>query len=180
MQIEEYTLTYAGPRMEVDAEKRMLFADVDVVRNGKPAGRVSPAKFIYKSNADAPSTEVAKQVGLRNDLYLIIGMINPQTKVASFQIHVNPLVSFIWLGVGVLIFGALISMWPEVGLEEAGAFGYVRVLASVGTSAMFAILFAMAPGYAYGGASGPQASANASPRAPPPMGAPTELPRPSP
>jgi cytochrome c-type biogenesis protein CcmF len=173
VQIEEYTLTYAGPRMEIDAEKRMLFADVDVLRDGKPAGRVSPAKFIYKSNADAPSTEVAKRVGLRNDLYLIIGMINPQTKVASFQLHVNPLVSFIWLG-------ALISMWPEVGLEEAGAFGYVRVLASVGTSAMFAVLFAMAPGYAYGGSSEPPRADAVGPPRSAPISVPAELPRPSP
>jgi cytochrome c-type biogenesis protein CcmF len=150
-EIEEYKLTYAGPRMEVDAEKRMVFADVDILRHGQPAGRISPAKFIYKSSADGPSTEVARKVTARNDLYVIIGMINPQTKIAAFQIHVNPLVSFIWLGVGVLIFGALISMWPEVALEEAGAFGYVRALASVGTAVMFAVLFAMAPSYAYAG-----------------------------
>jgi cytochrome c-type biogenesis protein CcmF len=49
VQIEEYKLTYVGPRMEVDEEKRMVFADVDVLRHGKPVGRLSPAKFIYKA-----------------------------------------------------------------------------------------------------------------------------------
>ncbi len=34
VQIEEYRLTYAGPRMEVDSEKRMVFADLDVERHG--------------------------------------------------------------------------------------------------------------------------------------------------
>ena len=47
---EEYTITYAGPRMEVDQEKRMIFADVDVTRDGKPVGRISPAQFIYKAS----------------------------------------------------------------------------------------------------------------------------------
>jgi cytochrome c-type biogenesis protein CcmF len=149
--IEEYTLAYAGPRMEVDAEKRMIFADVDVTRHGKAAGRISPAKYIYTSSPEAPSTEVAKHITLRNDLYVIIGMVNPTTKVASFQIHVNPLVSFIWFGVGVLIFGALIAMWPDVTLQEAGAFGYIRAAASVATSVIFALLLAAGPAMAYAG-----------------------------
>lgn len=165
--IEEYTVTYAGPRMAVDNEKRMIFADIDVLRDGEPVGRLSPAKFIYKSSSDAPSTEVAKRLSLRNDLYVIIGMINPQTKVASFQFHVNPLVNFIWIGVGILIFGAMISMWPEVSLQEAGAFGYIRAFASVGTATMFAVLFAMAPSYAYAGHHEPPApTVEAAPDAP--------------
>ncbi|HVY47118.1 MAG TPA: cytochrome c-type biogenesis CcmF C-terminal domain-containing protein, partial [Minicystis sp.] len=147
---EEYTITYVGPRMEVDQEKRMIFADVDITRNGKPAGRLSPAKFIYKTSADAPSTEVARHVTLKNDLYMIIGMVNPQTKTAAFQMHVNQLISFIWMGCGVLIFGALVSMWPDVALEEAGAFGYVRAAASVATAVVFAFLLAGAPAAAYG------------------------------
>jgi cytochrome c-type biogenesis protein CcmF len=148
--VEEYTLKYIGPRMEVDQEKRMVFADLDVTRNGVPVERLSPAKFIYKTSPDAPSTEVARHVTARDDLYVIIGMVNPQTKVASFQMHINPLVSFIWIGVAVLIFGAIISMWPDVALEEAGAFGYVRAGAAVATSVMFAVLLALGPSLAYG------------------------------
>ncbi|UQA61463.1 heme lyase CcmF/NrfE family subunit [Polyangium aurulentum] len=156
-QIEEYALTYQGPRMEVDAEKRMIFADIDVTRHGKPAGRISPAKFIYKTGADQPSTEVAKHITLRNDLYVIVGMVNPQTKIAALQLHVNPLVSFIWIGVGILILGALISMWPDVGFEEAGAFGYVRAAASVAASVVFALLLAGGPTLAYGAPPPPRA-----------------------
>ena len=149
--VEEYELTYVGPRMEVDQEKRMIFADLDVKRYGEPIGRISPAKYIYKSSPEAPTTEVAKHLTLKNDLYIIIGMANPATKVAAFQIHVNPLMQFIWFGVGVLIFGSLISMWPDVALEEAGAFGYIRAAASVGTAVMFAVILALSSSYAYAG-----------------------------
>jgi cytochrome c-type biogenesis protein CcmF len=151
IEIDAFALTYVGPRMEVDAEKRMIFADVDVTRKGAPAGRLSPAKFIYKSSPEAPSTEVAKLVSVRDDLYVIIGMVNPSTKVASFQIHVNPLVSLIWIGVGVLMLGAIVAMWPEVVLEEAGAWSYVRSAASVTTALLFALLLAAAPSFAYAG-----------------------------
>ncbi len=158
--IEEYKVTYVGPRMEVDQEKRMVFADLDIERNGKPVGRLSPAKFIYKASPDQPSTEVARHVSVKNDLYVIIGMVNPQTRTSSFQMHINPLVSFIWMGVGILILGALISMWPDVSLEEQGAFGYVRAGAAVATSVMFALLLALGPSLAYGRA-GPRPDARA-------------------
>jgi cytochrome c-type biogenesis protein CcmF len=148
--IEEYTITYAGPRMEVDSEKRMIFADVDVLRNGSPAGRISPAKFIYKTMPEAPATIVGRHITAKNDLYMIIGMVNPQTKVAAFQIHVNMLISFIWLGGIVLALGAMVAMWPDVAMEEAGAFSYVRAAASVTTAVAFGFLMAGASAQAYG------------------------------
>ena len=40
--IEEYTLTYKGPRMDVDHEKRMVFAELDVLRHGEPVPMVAP------------------------------------------------------------------------------------------------------------------------------------------
>ncbi len=155
-QIQEYVVTYAGPRMEVDNEKRMIFADVDVVRNGKPAGRISPAKFIYKSMPEAPATIVGRHITLKNDLYMIIGMVNPQTKVAAFQIHVNQLISFIWLGAIVLCLGAMVAMWPDVAMEESGAFGYVRAGASVTTAVIFGFLMASGSATAYGAPAPPR------------------------
>ncbi len=148
--LEEYVITYAGPRMEVDSEKRMIFADVDLTRNGKSVGRISPAKFIYKTMPEAPATIVGRHITLKNDLYMIIGMVNPQTKIAAFQIHVNQLISFIWLGAIVLCLGAMVAMWPDVSMEEAGAFGYVRAAASVTTAVVFGFLLAGGSAQAYG------------------------------
>lgn len=148
MSIAEYTLTYAGTRMEVDSEKRMIFADVDVTRHGEPVGRISPAKFIYKTTPD-PSTEVARHITVRNDLYAIIGMVNPSTKVASFQIHVNALISFIWFGAAILVLGSVVAMWPELSLEEAGAWSYVRAGASVAASIAFGLFLAGGSATAY-------------------------------
>lgn len=149
VQFEEYVVKYVGPRMEVDQEKRMIFADVDVTRNGKPVGRISPAKYIYKSMGGTPSTEVARHITLRDDLYMIIGMVNPQTKIASFQMHVNTLISFIWLGAAVLMLGTLIAMWPEIAMEEAGAWSYVRLAGSVAAAVLFGLTLAGGAGSAY-------------------------------
>jgi len=153
---KEYTMTYLGPRMEVDHEKRMLFADVDVHRYDRKVETLHPAKFIYKTMGGEASSEVARHITLRNDLYLVIGMVNPQTKIAALQIHVNQLISFIWLGGFILFFGAVVAWWPDIALEEAGAFGYIRAAASVATAVMFGLILAGASGQAYGATSPPR------------------------
>ncbi len=148
----------------------MIFADVDVSVGGKVVDRIHPAQFIYKSGGmgGGPRTVVARHITLRDDLYMIIGMVNPQTKVAAFQMHVNKLISFIWIGGFILFFGALVAMWPDLALEEAGAWGYVRAASGVATMVLFGTLLAAGSGAAYG--------ATPPPRAPPALEAPATQP----
>src|SRR5258706_12147399 len=120
-----YQLTYLGTRMcpgnpkcsaeeQADLNKRMLFADFDVKKAGRYFGRISPARFFYAKNPDGPTTEVSLQRGLREDLYTTIGVVDPQTKKGTFRFHVNPFVSWIWIGALVLVSGAMTSLWPEL------------------------------------------------------------------
>ena len=88
--------------------------------------------------------------GLHDDLYLVVGMIDPQTKRATLRFHVNPLVSWVWIGVLVLMSGAAVSLWPEVRLREVGVWGYLRATAGAATSIMLAILFATSSARAAG------------------------------
>lgn len=148
LELAPYTLTYQGPRMEVDASKRMIFADIGVVRAGKPVGKHSPAKFIYKRMPQSPTTEVAMVHAAADDLYLVVGTINPETKVATIQAHVNPLTSWIWLGGIVMVLGAVLCMWPEPAPEESRVFAYTRSLAAVVASVVVGFLVASMPSYA--------------------------------
>ncbi len=128
-----------------------VYADLDVTRDGKPVGRISPAQFIYKANGGmgGARTVVARYITARDDLYVIIGMVDPKTKMAALQMHVNTLISFIWAGGIILVLGAILAMWPEVSLEEAGAWGYVRAAASATTAILFGVLLAAGSGQAY-------------------------------
>ena len=149
--IDRYKVTYAGPRMELDPTKRMVFADVKVETvSGEPMGQLSPAKFIYRKMPESPTSEVSMLHTLRDDLYLVVGTVNPQTKIATFQLHVNPLVSWIWAGLIVLIFGAVTAMWPDLALEEVGVWGYARALGSVTGSVLLGLLIAVTPARAMG------------------------------
>ncbi len=144
-QVERLTVQYVGPRMEVDNNKRMIFADVRVLENGKEIGKLSPAKFIYKKMPESPTTEVSMLHSIRDDLYLVVGSINPDTKVASLQIHLNPLVGWIWFGGLILIFGSFICMWPELAPEESRAWRVARGSAAVATSITLGVFLALLP-----------------------------------
>jgi cytochrome c-type biogenesis protein CcmF len=144
VEVGAYTLTYDGPRMEVDAEKRMIFTDMTVTRNGSEVGKAAPAKYVYKKQ-QMPTTEVSILSSLRDDLYLAVGTVDPSSKVATFRVHVNPLVIWIWIGVLILISGAAISLWPEVSFKQLGVWSYVRASAGATSGIMFAILIASSP-----------------------------------
>ena len=143
---DDYTLSYVGARMEVDNSKRMVFADVDVYKNGKFEERLSPGKFIYKKQPDSPTTEVAIGHGLRDDVYLIVGSINPGNKnLAAFQLHINPLVSWIWIGCIVLIAGSVVCMWPQLEFGESRVWAGARGVAATAASVVFGIMLAATP-----------------------------------
>src|SRR6185312_12177148 len=125
------------------------FGDVAVTRGGSRLGVLSPAKFAYKKMPDSMTTEVAMSHSLRDDLYLVVGSINPQTKVASFQIHINPLVSWIWFGAIVLIFGSIICMWPELAPAESRVWAFGRGAAGAVASFTIGVFIAMLPAPAW-------------------------------
>jgi cytochrome c-type biogenesis protein CcmF len=147
--VGDYHLIYTGPRMEVDVSKRMIFADVRVTKDGRQLGSLHPGKFIYKKSPDAPTTEVAILHSVREDLYVIVGTVNPESKVATLQIHVNPLVSWIWIGCVVLVLGSIVAMWPQFVPEESRAWAYGRSFAAVATSVSIGLLLALLPAPAY-------------------------------
>jgi cytochrome c-type biogenesis protein CcmF len=144
VEIGSYSLKYTGPRMEVDPEKRMIFTDLEVSRGGQFVSTASPAKFVYKKQ-QMPTTEVSILSSLRDDLYLAVGTVDPATKVATFRVHVNPLVSWIWIGVLVLISGAFVSLWPDVSFKQLGVWSYVRASAGATSGVMLAVLIATSP-----------------------------------
>lgn len=147
VEVGDYSLTYRNARMETDAEKRMVFADVEVSAGGRALGTYSPAQFIF-IKAQMPTSEVSMVHRVKDDLYMVVGSINPTTKRATFRFHVNPLVSWIWLGVIIMIGGALISLWPQVSWRRLGVWGSIRLATGATAGIMFSVLVASTPGRA--------------------------------
>jgi cytochrome c-type biogenesis protein CcmF len=82
------------------------------VSNGRVLGVLRPAKKFYPQE-QAPIAYVDYRLGLREDLYLVLGDFARDGSQATIKLQVNRLVSWIWIGGLVLTLGALLAILPE-------------------------------------------------------------------
>jgi cytochrome c-type biogenesis protein CcmF len=118
--VGRYTLRYAGLRETDSAHVAILAAEVAVFRDGERIDAVYPEKRFYKKPKQ-PTTEVAIRSTLREDLYVILGTYDPDSKAATFQAYVNPLVAWLWIGGIVLVLGTVVAIYPSAA-ERAPAY----------------------------------------------------------
>jgi cytochrome c-type biogenesis protein CcmF len=94
-------------------------AALDVSRNGDVIDQLNPEIRIYTSSQQQAST-VGIRRRLNEDLYVNFSGITPDNTKAIFQVYVFPLVSWIWIGYWVLLFGTIICLIPgKVRLQYA-------------------------------------------------------------
>jgi cytochrome c-type biogenesis protein CcmF len=111
-QAGRYTLRFDKIENREDGHMAASAAVVSVFVDGKQIDTLMPEKRFYKKPKQ-PTTEVANRSTLREDLYLVLGSYDPQSKLATILAYVNPLVVWIWLGGVVIAFGTLIAVWPS-------------------------------------------------------------------
>jgi cytochrome c-type biogenesis protein CcmF len=102
-----------------DANAQFSKATIDVGRNGRVIDQLQPEIKLYKA-----SQQQASMIGIRRrlneDLYINFSGISPDNTKAIFQMYTFPLVSWIWIGYWVLLFGTLICLIPgKVRLQYA-------------------------------------------------------------
>jgi cytochrome c-type biogenesis protein CcmF len=108
--IDKYTLTYDTISMGDAGDKFVVRAAVSVVSGGKLIGVVTPEMYFHRS-FEQPVTEVAIRSTPLEDLYVILAGWD-RDGTAALKVVINPLVSWIWAGGGILISGGLIAFWP--------------------------------------------------------------------
>lgn len=133
MQVGEYTLRYTGlevpehlsPEKDGEIGARILLAENGrqlTDRSGHPVSMLPYVDF-YKPDQQAAQTmpdqgdQVAKRPAihktLSNDLYLALVDFDKTKNTATIKAYLNPLVSWVWIAVGIFISGTIISMWPQ-------------------------------------------------------------------
>ncbi len=112
--VGHYDFRYDGARMEADPNKRMVFADLTILDDGEEAAQASPAKFIYRTHPDMPTTEVAIHSTAARDLYMIMSTVDPESRRATFHIIEHPFVAWIWIGALFLLLGVFIAIFPRL------------------------------------------------------------------
>jgi cytochrome c-type biogenesis protein CcmF len=82
------------------------------VSNGRVLGVLRPAKKFYPQE-QSPIAGVDYRLGLREDVYLVLGDFARDGSHATVKLQVNRLVSWIWIGGVVLTLGAVLAILPE-------------------------------------------------------------------
>ncbi|MCR4406011.1 MAG: heme lyase CcmF/NrfE family subunit [Anaerolineae bacterium] len=105
-----YTLTYEGLQFETLPDKELARATLRV--SGHQRVVLSP-ELNYYHNMKQQVSEVAVLSSLKEDLYVALVGWDNYGELASFLILVNPLVTWLWIGGGLMISGTIIALWPK-------------------------------------------------------------------
>jgi cytochrome c-type biogenesis protein CcmF len=112
IEVGKFTLTYRGMGQETLPGRQTTYSELLVKEEGKELGVIRPEK-VYYTNGAQPMTEVAVLSSLTEDLYVIPSGWDEETGTAVIQVKIFPLISWVWFGGYVLIFGTMISLWPK-------------------------------------------------------------------
>ncbi|HEX3685671.1 MAG TPA: cytochrome c-type biogenesis CcmF C-terminal domain-containing protein [Bryobacteraceae bacterium] len=94
-------------------------AVLSVLQNGREIDQLEPEVRFYKSSQQQSSI-IGIRRRLNEDLYVNYSGVLPDNSKAIFQMYVFPLVSWIWIGYWVLLFGTIICLIPgKVRLQYA-------------------------------------------------------------
>jgi cytochrome c-type biogenesis protein CcmF len=137
--VAPYTVRYLALSITQDAQKQMVTAELEVLKDGEPLSRMYPARWYYAGREAEPTTEVALRRGIDEDLYVVLAGYDAGQQRADVQVRINPLVNWIWIGVAVMMFGSLIAYLPE----RAFAFATSKVPDSAVTTSLLLLALAL-------------------------------------
>jgi cytochrome c-type biogenesis protein CcmF len=108
-----FTVRHDALRVTTDAQKQMVTGHVTVTEGTKALGAMTPGKWYFERRPNEPTTEVAIRRSVGEDLYIVLAGFDVADQSAFYTITVNPLVNWVWLGLGIMVIGCIIAMLPE-------------------------------------------------------------------
>ena len=90
------------------------YALLDVFQNGKKITQLAPERRFYNASQQPLTVVQAIHSTLAADLYVVFEGRNPDTDRPIIKAFLNPLVNWIWIGVGIVIFGTFIALVPPL------------------------------------------------------------------
>jgi cytochrome c-type biogenesis protein CcmF len=112
LRYEDYSIELLNPD-PVTYQSRIRYSTTLGIYKGNSKVSTLVAEKNFHWALDTPwVTEVAIRSNLKEDLYVILASLE-EDGLAGFQIVINPLVAWIWIGGGALLVGTLIAAWPQ-------------------------------------------------------------------
>jgi cytochrome c-type biogenesis protein CcmF len=131
-----YDLRYDGRRAYNEVYRQVVWADLTVMRDGREISTLAAGKSFHP-NEQQPIAQVGIRSTPWEDLYVILGAVEPDGSAATLKVMVNPMVMWIWIGGLIITLGALVTVIPSrsakrtaapaldtVGREAVGSLGF--------------------------------------------------------
>jgi cytochrome c-type biogenesis protein CcmF len=119
LQVGHYTLVGQEYTQDDNANYQSEAAVLDAYRDGKPLVRLNPELRFFKASGGQPDHRVAIYSTLAEDLYVVYEGRNNDTGHPIIKAYINPLVSWIWIGVLVVVFGTGIALVPNAAAMKS-------------------------------------------------------------
>lgn len=105
------SLTYTGLSTKKTSNRETFEAGLNVTESGKSLGSIAPRMVQYQLQG-MTTREVDVIYEPFRDIFVIF---NGQDEAGdlNFEIRINPLVSFVWVGSGLLVLGTAVAFWPR-------------------------------------------------------------------
>jgi cytochrome c-type biogenesis protein CcmF len=111
LSVGRYELAFNGLELRSTETQDIMAANLAVTRDGEPDGTIAPEEVLFRSQRSV-MTNIGLRSGLREDLYVILNSVGEDGRV-GIQAFVNPLVTWIWIGGGVMLAGTAVAFWPD-------------------------------------------------------------------
>ncbi|MGI4757079.1 MAG: cytochrome c-type biogenesis CcmF C-terminal domain-containing protein, partial [Janthinobacterium lividum] len=117
--IGNYKLVCQSYTQDSNANYDTDFALLDVYKGDKKLTQMAPERRFYTAS-QTTSTMVAIHSTLLRDLYVVFEGRNPETSRPIIKVFLNPLVSWIWIGVAIVVAGTFLALAPSLRPALAG------------------------------------------------------------
>jgi cytochrome c-type biogenesis protein CcmF len=135
-----YTVRYDSLKLRSDHQKQIVAANVTVFEGGKEVRRMAAEKWHFNKRSDEPpTTEVGIWRRGGEDFYLVLAAYEVGSQTAHLKVIINPLVSWVWFGFGVLAIGTMIALLPE----KVYSFALEKVPAGAATATVLMLALAL-------------------------------------
>jgi cytochrome c-type biogenesis protein CcmF len=93
---------------------------LDVYKNGRQIDTLYPESRFYIATQQQQHIPTVRST-LKEDLYVVYEGQNQDTGHPIIKAHLNPLVSWLWIGVLVMLFGTVVALIPNAAPVQATA-----------------------------------------------------------
>ncbi|OGB98494.1 MAG: hypothetical protein A3G35_06035 [candidate division NC10 bacterium RIFCSPLOWO2_12_FULL_66_18] len=90
----------------------LVWANLMAFKDGKPLHELTPGQRFYP-NQQSPFASVDARYHWNEDLYVILSAFERDGSSATFKVLINPMISWIWIGGGVILLGVIVVVLPE-------------------------------------------------------------------